>query len=665
MGAVIGGLYACGHSAKELDSIFNVADPEAILQDKIPRGNKTFYEKNNDEMYALSLPFQNFKISVPKGLSKGLYNFNLISKLTDNYHHISNFDQLKIPFLCVATDVETGEEVVFRSGYLPHCLAASGAFPSLYSPVKIENRYFIDGGVTNNFPVEEVKKMGADIIIAVDVQDGLKDIDQIKGATGVLNQISNFRSLEGHEAKMKLIDIYIKPDIKKFSVISFELGKEIIQSGEDACKIHLKSFKELGGHVVNEKVVRNEYMLDLDKIGISGSNHYTRSYFLGKLRIKESQKISYDQLQSGLNNLNATHNFSEISYKFFDNNGRKDFVIDVEENPIRTYLKLGAHYDNLFKSSALLNLTKKHLIFKNDVGSFDLILGDNSRFNLDYYIDNGFRWSFGLKSNYDRFSRESRVDFKAGDYFQNIGANKVNLDYRILNNRAYLQTIFVQKFLFGIGVEHKFISIVAPQDNFLEKSNYGSFLGFLKYDSFDNKYFPKKGWYFHGDANSFVYSSDYSNDFKKSSVFMADMAIVKTFWNKFSLKLQSEGGFTVGENINRINDFVLGGYGHHKFGNFKPFLGYDYLSFSGDSYIKGSITADYVFLKRHHLNFIANFSNTGYKIFDTGEWITDPTYSGYAIGYGMETLIGPLEIKQSWSPETKNLYFTFSIGFWF
>ncbi|WP_428224114.1 patatin-like phospholipase family protein [Flavobacterium sp.] len=669
MGAIIGGLYACGYTANELDSIFNSADAEAILQDKIPRGNKTFYEKYNDEVYALSLPFQNFKISVPKGLSKGLYNYNLITRLTHNYRHVSDFDKLKIPFLCIATDVETGEEVVFKNGYLPLCLSASGAFPSLYAPVKIGNRYFIDGGVTNNFPVEEVKKMGADFIIAVDVQEDLKNIQQINGATGVLNQISNFKTLEGLQAKKSLIDMYIKPDIKKYSVISFELGKEIVQSGKEACKPFQDQLLQLADHGNKVHFAPKKENIQINGIGIDGSDNYTRSYFLGKLRFNANQTISYEKLQSGINNLNATQNFSDIKYRLVENNGKDDLIIEVEENPIKTYFKLGVHYDNLFKSSALLNVTKKNLMFKNDVGSFDLILGDNTRFNLDYYIDNGYRWSFGLKSNFDRFSRLSHIDFKGGALFNALGVDKSNMDYIIWNNRAYVQTIFAQKFLFGLGLEHKFISINAPinttDSNFIEKSSYFSFLGFLKFDSFDNKYFPRKGWYFHGDANSYFHSTDFSNDFKRSSVFMADMAIAQTFWKKISLKVQSEGGFTVGENANRINDFVLGGYGHHKFGNFKPFLGYDYLSLTGDSYVRGSVTADYVFFRRHHLNFMANFSNIGYKIFDTGEWITKPSYTGYGFGYGMETLIGPIEFKQSWSPDTGNLYYTFSIGFWF
>lgn len=669
MGAIIGGLYACGYTAHELDSIFNSADSEAILQDKIPRGNKTFYEKNNDEVYFLTLPFQKLKVSVPKAYSKGLYNYNLISKLTHNYRFTKDFNQLKIPFLCVATNVETGEETVFRSGNLPVCLAASGAFPSLYSPVKIGEKYYIDGGVTNNFPVEEVKKMGADIIIAVDVQDDLKKIDDINGATGVLVQISNFKTLEKIEDKRKLVDVYIKPDIKGFSVISFDNGASIIQTGVEAAKKWKDKLESLGTNFKTEKQKNNEVLLCLERLNIIGNKNYTRAYFIGKLRFNENESISYEQLSKGLNNLNSTQNFSSIKYVV--KKGETDNILDIEvvENPIKTFLKLGLHYDDLFKSGALINVTKKNLVFKNDVLATDIILGDKFRYKFDYYIDNGFYWSFGLKSSLNQFSVESMNDFRSGDLLRKVNSKSLRINYFNLINQAYLQTIFVQKFLIGGGLEHKYVRISSPSTDdtygFIDNSSYFSAFGFLNYDSFDDKYFPKKGWYFNGDFQSYLYSSNYNNDFNKLTIFKADMAIVKTFYKKFTLKVQTEGGFTIGEKLNHIQDFSLGGYGFIKINNFKPFYGYDFLSLNGDSYVKACGTIDYEFVRKNHINFSANFSNIGNKIFDSGEWFTKPNYSGFSLGYGMQTLIGPIEIKHSWSPEIHTNYTWFSIGYCF
>lgn len=671
MGAIIGALYASGYTANELDSIFRSVDSDALIQDYIPRGNKTFYEKNNDEVYAIALPFQNLKISIPKALSKGMYNYNLISRLTHHVRYVTDFNQLKIPFVCVATDIETGEQKVFHEGNLPLVIKASGAFPSLFSPVEIDGRLYVDGGVANNYPVEEVKKMGADIIIGVDVQDDLKNREQLKGVTNVLVQISNFDMIKRMKNNRLLTDIYIKPDIAGFSVISFDLGSEIIKKGEDGAVPFRTQLEALGSGYFPDKVMTKQAdSIAISGIEITGNDNYTRSYVLGKLRIKPNSKISYQDLNGGINNLNATQNFSAITYNLKPDADKDFLYVNVKENPIRTYLKLGIHYDDLFKTAALLNVTKKNIIFKNDVISTDVMLGDNFRYNVDYYIDNGFHWSFGLKSKFYQFSKVSKTDFSGNAYLNSLSLESLPINYHSLVNEAYIQTIFAQKFLIGTGLEHRYQqigsnAITNAAKPFIDKSNYLSVTGFVKYDSFTNKYFPKKGWYFFGEFQSVLYSSDYKDDFNKLSIFKADAAIVQTFYKKFALKLQTEGGFTVGENINHTLEFVMGGYGFQKFNGFKSFFGYDFLDLSGDSYVKGSVSLDYEFVKKNHFNFTANYANIGDKIFDQNQWFKVPSYSGYCFGYGMETLIGPIEIKHSWSPETAKHYTWFTVGFWF
>ena len=99
--------------------------------------------------------------------------------------------------------------------------------------------------------------------------------------------------------------------------------------------------------------------------------------------------------------------------------------------------------------------------------------------------------------------------------------------------------------------------------------------------------------------------------------------------------------------------------------NLRPFLGYDFVSLIGDSYIKGSVVADYEFLKKHHIEFTANYANIGNNIFEDDTWVSKPEYSGYGFGYGYETVVGPIELKYSWSPETHNQYTWFTVGFYF
>lgn len=672
MGAIVGGLYAAGYNAKQLDSIFTHTDYDAVIQDFVPRSSKNFYEKGNDERYALTLPFNKLRLGIPSALSKGLYNYNMISRLTHNVRHVRDFNQLPIPFLCVATNIETGEEVILNSGYLAQSIMASGAFPSLYSPIIIDGKYLIDGGVVNNFPAEEIKKLGADIIIGVDVQDDLKDRTFLRDATRILVQISNLQMIQKMQEKKLITNIYIKPDIGEYSVISFDKGSEIVDKGELAAKAVLNELKKLGQNYTKEPL--QEVKTERDSIGIKSLSHtkldnYTRSYIIGKLRFKPGSNLTYGKLKQGVENLNASQSFGSINYTFDKDHDEDRLNLNLTENPNKTLLRFGLHYDGLYKSALLVNVTQKKILFKNDVISGDFVLGDNFRYYLDYYIDNGFHWSFGFKSRLNQFNRNITSDFSDGVLFAENNISTLNINFIDFTNQIYLQTLFVQKFLVGAGFEHKRLKIESEtlqnSTSLFEKSDYYSLFGYLKFDSFDNKYFPKSGWYFNGDIQSFLYSTDYTNSFNRYSIFKADFGFAKKIIRKTTLLVQSEGGFSIGEESVPFFNFVLGGYGFYPVNNFRPFYGYDFLSLAGNSYVKALFQVDVEIFKRNHLNAFANFSNIGTNIFDDDNWLQRPSYTGYGFGYGMETVIGPLEIKHSWSPETKDHFTWFGIGFWF
>ncbi|MDP5081745.1 MAG: patatin-like phospholipase family protein, partial [Winogradskyella sp.] len=228
MGAVIGALYATGYSGLQLEAMFNNQDFDELINDKFPREAKSLYERENSEKYAVSLPFSKFKITLPSALSRGQNVYNLLYQLMLPVNDIRDFEELPIPFFCVATDIETGESLILDEGRLAEAVSASSALPSLFQPVTIGDRILVDGGVTNNFPVEELRAKGMDIIIGVDVQDALKDREALKSAPDILMQINNFRTIDLMKNKAPLTDIYIKPDITDFSVISFTEGNDII-----------------------------------------------------------------------------------------------------------------------------------------------------------------------------------------------------------------------------------------------------------------------------------------------------------------------------------------------------------------------------------------------------------------------------------------------------
>ncbi|WP_348823916.1 patatin-like phospholipase family protein [Flavobacterium aestuarii] len=668
MGAVIGGLYAMGYNAKQIDSIIDTTNFSNVINDFIPRSSKNFYEKRNDELYALILPFNKFSIGTPEALSKGMYNFNLLSRLTFPVRHIRDFNELPIPFVCVGTNIALGEQVVFNKGILAQAITGSSSLPSIFAPIVIDNNLIIDGGVINNYPIDEVRNMGADIIIGVDVQSGLLSKDELRSASKVFFQITNLQMIERMKKNANLTEIYIKPDVKNYGVVSFEKAAEIIKKGEDAAfsiyeKIDLLVDKANPYH--KPKLKAQSDSLNIVDIKINDLKNYSRDYIIGKLNFKPKSKISFKDLEKGINNLNATQNFSNVSY-YFDKDGEyDDLVLNLTESPIKTNLKFALHYDGLYKSAVLANITNKKTFFKNDFLSADLVLGDNLRYYFDYYIDNGFQLSYGFKSQLNQFNKNVPVSVIT---YNISGINSINIDYLNLSNQIYVQSVFAQKFLIGVGVELEYLDISSPTLEVspnITKSTYESVFGYIKYDSYDNKYYPKKGWYFSSRPQFYMFSSEKDEIFTPSFIINSEAGIAKTVFKNTTIKFQAESGISIGDKSIPYFDFILGGYGYNKTNNFKYFYGYDFLSISGNSYLESTITLDYEIFKKNHINLSANYANLGDDLYNSLDWISLPKYSGYAFGYGLETVIGPIEIKYSWSPEISKSYLWFSVGFIF
>lgn len=678
MGAIIGGLYASGYSGKQLDSIFKKIDFDKIISDDLPRASKVFYERDNAERYALALPFDHFKIKLPSALSRGQNTYGLLSRLLLHVSDVNQFDKLPIPFFCIATNVETGTAVMLDKGNLTQSIMASGALPSLFQPVIINNRVLVDGGVVNNYPVDELRAKGMDVIIGVDVQDALLKRDKLTSAPDVLFQINNFRSIKAMESKIEKTDIYIKPNIVGFSVISFNEGLQIIKKGEHAAKLKMYELAQFGGHKTKHKVsLKPQDSIVIQATQIKGLNNYTRSYVLGKLKVKSNKKMSYNDFTRGLNNLIATNNFETFQYqlKKTQETDTYNLVAELRETKNSTFLKLGIHFDDLYKSAALVNLTKKRLLFDNDVASLDFILGDNVRYNFEYLIDKGFYWSVGIKSRYNTFNKNISATLLLEDAeIASAGLNKIDADLQDQTNQFYLQTLFKKDFALSLGAEHKRLEIksetIAINNNdteafVFESTDYLSVFGQLKLDTYDNKYFPKRGVYFNGDIHTYLFASDFNKDFENFSIVKANLGYALSVSNKLAFNFETSGGFKIGDKLTQSLDFALGGYGNNLINNFVPFIGYDFLSFTGNSYVKAYASADYEIFKKHHIIFEANWANVDDDIFETGEWFTLPNNSGYGLGYAIETFVGPIEVKYSLSPESKKSIWFFNLGFWF
>jgi NTE family protein len=681
MGAVIGALYASGYTATQLDSIVSTLDFNTLIQDEVLRSAKTYYERDQSEKYALTLPFDKFQVKFPSALSKGQNVYNLFSKLLSHVNTIEDFNELPIPFFCVATNIETGRETILDKGYLPRAITASGAIPTLFSPVEIKDSLYVDGGVVNNYPVDEVRAMGADIIIGIDVQDSLKMREELRSAFDILVQTNNYRTIENMKNKREKTDLYIHPKVKGYTVVSFDESENIMKAGFEQAVLYKN---ELAAIAEKQKPHARETIekhfsdsLYIKEVDISGNKNYTRAYVLGKLKLRSPAATSYKRFSEGVNNLSATGNFQDISYRFYkDEKGETTVSFNLRESDSKLLLRLGAHYDNLYKTAALVNITRKRIFTNNEIVSLDVLVGDKTRYDFNYYIDKGFYWSVGFNSRYNSFSKNVSVEFIFDNEIpeEALPLNQIDFNFRDLTNQLFVQTLFRRSYLLRMGVEHKWLKYFTntigidehnnPRTVF-EDTNYFSAYGTLLFDTYDNKYFPKRGFYLEGDFHLYLFSNGMFDDIDQYSIAKAQLGFAQRLFKNLSMVISTEGGVKIGGSSIDSLDFFLGGYGFKRINNNIPFLGYDALELRGDTYVKSTLDLNYEVYPKTYIVLSANIANVGDRLFTSSEWIDGIDYTGYALGASMDTFIGPVEAKYSYSPELDEGEWYVSVGFRF
>jgi len=678
MGSIVGALYASGYNAAELDSILRVHDFEALIQNKLPRSSFSFYQKENMGKYAISLPVKDWKIGLPSAISSGQNVFNLLSQLTEHVHDINDFSKLPIPFFCIATNLETGKEVILDHGFLPEAIRASGSFPSLLAPVEIDGEILIDGGIVDNYPVEKLKEKGVDFIIGVDVQGKLLKNKELNSAPKILMQIAHYQMLEDLDAKIKMTDIYLSPDISNFNDFSFDKQIEIMKVGEDAAKDRLYELKKIAArqsNIKNHNISINTFDINkeifIKEIILEGNKNFTDNYCLDKLKIVQGESISQYEFQQGINSLSATGNFKSINYRFLTVEGGTKVVFKLIENEASSFIQLGAHYDDLYKTGILINFTKSHALFDNDFLSADFIIGDNLRYNIDYFLDNGFNWSFGVNTSYNSFKDNISNISIANLTADEIGI-KIPIEYNDFTTQLYIQRTFKNTLALRIGAEDKYLQVFADEiinesneKNYFENSNYINVFAKATYDSYDTKYFPKKGLYFDANYKVFLLSANLNPDFKSFSQLNGQLSFVHSFFDRLTFHYISEAGITMGSNGNEVHDYHLGGNNENFINTFVSFYGYDIGGLNSTGFLKSSFTIRYQLFKNNFISATGNYARVSDDLWNAGK-IFEETKSGYAVGYGLNTFIGPIELKYSWSPDSRDQdYWYFNLGFWF
>ena len=675
MGAIVGSMYASGYTAQQVDSIFHTMDFDAILYNRYDRKYLNIFEKERGKKYILTFPFsvKNMSVQLPRGLNDAQKMFNVLNENMLHVNNINDFNRLQIPFVCPATDIVTGEQVLFNKGFLPVAATASALLPSVYNPLDEKGKLLLDGGIVNNYPVKEVRDLGANFIIGSDVQGRILSKNQINDLPAIMDQIVSFGMYKEMPVKKAMTDVYIRPDIKGIGITDFEKIDTIIKRGEIAADkglSHLKDIKKIQRkYKITPLKYRRPDSLLFDQIVLTGQQDFKRDYILGKIAVRPHQKISFSDFLDGINNLIGTDNFAKVFYRFKLQNKKKILYIELKERRHKAKMQLGFHYNDLYKINVIGNLTNKRVFTNNDMISVDFIGGDYFRYNLNYIIDNGFKLSWGFHSGLHRFAHQVYAD----DFFEReaFSVNKLDFNYFELTNKLFFQANLNHFLYLRIGLQHQykqlFTYVFSGQENeayYFGKNHYLANFASINFDSRNDYDFPTKGLFLKLKWNYNWSSSDYYEDFNPFSLYRFDFNFLQKISRFCFINPGINAGVHYAKKHSYENIFYLGGLNHYtEYNQMIAFAPANVLSFSATKYAIFSLNTVFKIYKNHFIN-LGN--HLLYYDKSDGLFADDVTKNyGFNIGYGFKTFLGPLRINWGRVPELNKNSFMVNFGYSF
>ncbi|MGO9437928.1 MAG: patatin-like phospholipase family protein [Terracidiphilus sp.] len=239
MGGLIGGLFATGMDSSQIRATVESADWNGLLNPSLRFADQSIEEKQkwNRTFGDFTLRFGK-GFSLPSGLNPGESLSLLLSQSTMAYSGVRDFDQLPIPFRCVATDLVSGDSIVFSKGSLPTAMRATMSLPGVFTPVKLDRMVLVDGGVLENIPVDAVRDMGAKVVIAVAFETPTVKPNQFKSFSDVMGQTISLVVTKNEKRSLAKADLVISVDTKRFSGTDYKRWSEIIEAGYQAAKAH-------------------------------------------------------------------------------------------------------------------------------------------------------------------------------------------------------------------------------------------------------------------------------------------------------------------------------------------------------------------------------------------------------------------------------------------
>lgn len=649
MGAIVGGLYASGYTAVEIEKLVINTDFFEVISNEKTRQETSFFNKSNDK-YLYTIPIIDGKINIlPKAISSGQKNIYLLKELFKNVNNINDFSKLPIPFMCMGTNLETGKLKIFESGDLVSSIMASSAFPSLMNPVKVGDSLYIDGAMTLNYPSKPLLDKGIDIVIGVDLSQGLAGRDQLTSVVSILNQVIDMGIQKETINQYDYTDISIRPNLGTLSATSFGDKEIIIKSGLEEAKKYVNELSKLPkGDQSNLRASVNPIFTNvykIDSLVVEGNNIYTKNYVQGRMNLKLPSLQTYGKINTMIDKLYATNNYTLINYDVVQEENLNYLKVMTTEDPTKLFLKFGLHYDEVFRTGLLLNASAKRLLFKNSDLSLDVVIGDQPRYYLKYFVDNGYIPGFGINSSGMSLDLKNKL-------------SDVTDSWNWFRNEIFIQTIWNDRYAFGGGLSYDYFD---SQSNLIESQSYINPYAFLKSDTQDDFNFPTRGIFINAEGKILDLFNDDVLD--KEIQAKIDFSFNLPLADYFTFRMNIFGGFTIGDDLPSYYNYRPGGIFKQQLHNFTTFAGLEFGEYSSNQLLTTSADFQFKILKNIYATASVGILNQFQEI--QLKEILQVTDSSAGITAGYKSPVGQIKVNYSHMLKDHDGIFSIILGHWF
>ena len=509
IGAYIGGLYALGYNADEIEEIMFNVDWDKGFSDFIPRENLQYADKQLRDEYniTLRLGYSDATLKTASGLLLGQSAFQLLKLSTGVVSEFESFDDLPIPYRAVAADIATAETVVLNHGSLVQAMKASSTVPGVVEPTAIDGRLLVDGAIVNNMPVDVVKLMGADIIIAVDIGSPLLTQEEINLPIDVLDQLSNILTINTTKRQIDLLgekDLLIRPDIGELSTSDFSQMSAALDLGEKSALENMDKIQSLSidskqyAQYNRQKNAKKEQWIKsasrpIVAIQYENDSSVAVEIIERQLGISVGDMISKEQLEDAISRIYALDIFNAVNAEFIDRDDGRVLVIKTRAKSWGpNYLHFGFSWQGDFSSDSQVSLDLAYILtdMTDNGGQWinEVSLGWESLLATEFYQP--------LDTDHDYFSR-ARVQYRQEKYaqgrlVQNIIRPELTHNYGLVSlglGNSYTDNGISEM---GVLAEIGQLTFEDPAFDALDYYSLGTYLSF-GYDNLNSINFPTQG----------------------------------------------------------------------------------------------------------------------------------------------------------------------------